>query len=141
MVLCLVPQVLSDRFQLTGPNARRRVFGCPPKTEHVARHATRGKAAPAFEELDKSRQIQPPWRSDQHMNVRFHNRQLDDIDVMTCGRLLEKVLEKSARLCVDHRQTIMRRPSQVNEDLVSRHVPDSECVVLSFRTVLAEHRL
>jgi hypothetical protein len=75
------------------------------------------------------------------MDVRFQNRHLNDIDVMACSRLLEKVLEKFARVCVDHRQTIMGRPSQVNEDLVSRHVPDSEGVALSFRTVLAEHRL
>jgi hypothetical protein len=141
MVLSLFPQVLSDRVQLTRPDARRGVFGCPPETERVARQATRGKAAPAFEELDKSRQIQPRWRSNHHMDVRFQNRQFDDLDVMTCSRLFEKVREKCARVCVDHWQTIMRRPSEVNEDLVSRHVPDSERVALSFRTVLAEHRL
>jgi len=122
MVLGLSPKILSNRLQLAWPDARRGILGCPPETDHVAGMSTRGKAAAAFQELHKSREIQPRWRSHHHVDVRFQYRELDDNDIMTCGGLPEEIIEKRACGCVDHRETIMRRSRQVNEDLVSRHV-------------------
>jgi len=80
--------------------------------------STSREAAASFEELDKSREIQPGRRSHQHVNVRLQNCELNDLNVVTCCRLLEEVFEK--RLCsdVDHREAIKRRPCKMDKQLM-----------------------
>jgi len=44
--------------------------------------------------LDQPREINPWWRSDDHVHVRLEHRELDDLDVLTGCSLLEEFLQK-----------------------------------------------
>ena len=56
--------------------------------------STGSKAAASFEELDEAREIQSGSRSHEHMNVRLQDRELNDLNVMTCRSLLEELLQE-----------------------------------------------
>jgi len=66
----LIPQVLTHRFKLPWPYARRGVLWCPTQPEHVAWKPTRGVAAASFEELNEPRKIQSRRSTHEHMDMR-----------------------------------------------------------------------
>ncbi len=93
-------------------------------------------AAASFEELDESGQVHSGRGAHEHMDVRPQNRHVDDLHILTGSSLVEVIVQERFGRLINHSESFVRCPNQMNEDLMRGH-----CLRMSFRIMLAEHRL
>src|SRR6185503_3813359 len=128
----LIAQISTHRLELPGPDTRGGILGSPAQSEAIPRQTTRGVAAPSLEKLYESRKVDSRGCTDNHMDVGLKNLEVYDLHVLPSCCLLEIIVEERLGRRVDHRETLVGRPNEMNEDLMCGH-----SLRMSFRTTLA----
>src|SRR5262245_21137283 len=121
----LIAKVLPHRIELPRSHAGSRVLGRPSQAKNVSRQPTRRMTAASFEELDEAWQVYAGRGADKHVDVRPQNRHVDDLHILPGGSLVEVIVQERLGRLINHSQSLMRRPNQVNEELMCGH--ELEC--------------
>ena len=114
----LIPQILTHPVELPGPDTRGGILGSPAQPHDIPRQTTRCVAAASLEELYESRKIDTRGSTYNHVDVGLKNLEVYYLDILASSCLFEIIVEERLGRRVDHREPLVRRPNEMNEDLM-----------------------